>query len=255
MDWAMEDIVDNYKSFNDHLSGLVNLLNPYYTWSEGSVDINIRDRGLIRLLVEKESDIPRVQVVMKSKGGEEDSVLDIAGYVPPEDLNRSYGEQIKQLAKSFDDSVSDETKKNVMETFMQSSRVIRRALEEIVPAYSEEYDRQATYVKALHPEKEVQEAIEISLPHTVKLNVTTIDDVTVDHNVSYPMIRVFRPYERIPIVYEPESSFSVSHVTAAQGDEREVPSHVLTQTESLIAHYEDLLRIDGIKDGVCQKKS
>ena len=121
---------------------------------------------------------------MKGSGGEEDSVLDIAGYVPTEDLNRSYVEQIKQLAKSFDDSVSDETKKNVMETFMQSSRVIRRALEEIVPAYSEEYDRQATYVKALHPEKEVQETIEISLPHTVKLNVTTIDDVTVDHNVS-----------------------------------------------------------------------
>ena len=66
MDWAMENIVDNYKLFNDHLSGLVNLLNPYYTcWSEGSVDINIRDRGLIRFLVEKESHIPRVQVVMK----------------------------------------------------------------------------------------------------------------------------------------------------------------------------------------------
>ena len=45
-------------------------------------------------------------------------MLDIAGYLPPEDLNRSYGEQIKQLAKSFDDSVSNETKKNVMETFM-----------------------------------------------------------------------------------------------------------------------------------------
>ena len=69
-------------------------------------------------MVEKESDIPRVQVVMKGSGHEEDSVLDIAGYVPTEDLNRSYVEQIKQLAKSFDDSVSDETKKNVMETFM-----------------------------------------------------------------------------------------------------------------------------------------
>ena len=80
-----------------------------------------------------------------------------------------------------------------------------------MPAYSEKYDCQATYVKALHPEKEVQEAIEISLPHTVKLNVTTIDDVTVDHNVSYPLIRVFRPYERIPIVYEPDRSFPQSH--------------------------------------------
>ena len=69
-----------------------------------------------------------------------------------------------------------------------------------MPAYSEKYDCQATYVKALHPEKEVQEAIEIRLPHTVKLNVTTIDDVNVDHNVNYPIIRVFRPYERTPIV-------------------------------------------------------
>jgi len=168
MDWAIEDIVDNYKSFNDHLSGLVNLLNPYYTWSEGSVDINLRDRGLvIRFLVEKESDIPRVQVVMKGQGRKDDSVLDIAGYIPSDDLNRSYSDQIRQLTKAFDDSVSDETKKTVMETFMQSSKVIRKALEEIVPAYSEEYDRQATYVKVLHPEKEVQEAIEISLPHTV----------------------------------------------------------------------------------------
>ena len=139
MDWAMEDIVDNCKSLNDHLSGLINLLNPYYTWSEGSVDIKILDRGLIRFLVEKESDIPRVQVVMKSNGGEDDSVVDIAGYIPPEDLNRSYGEQIKQLARTFDDSVSDDTKKTVMETLMQSSRVIRKALEEIVPAYSEVY--------------------------------------------------------------------------------------------------------------------
>ena len=153
--------------------------------------IRDRDRGLIRFLVEKESDIPRFQVVMKSNGGEDDSAVDIAGYIPLEDLNRSYGEQIKQLAKAFDDSVSDETKKTVMETFMQSSRVIRKALEEIVLAYSEEYDRQATYVKALHPEKEVQEAIEISLPHTVKLNVTTIDDVTVDHNVNYPICLLY----------------------------------------------------------------
>ena len=230
-------------------------MNPYYTWSEGSVDINIRERGLIRFLVEKESDIPKVQVVMKGSGGEDDSVVDIAGYIPSEDLNRSYSDQIKQLTKKFDDSVSDETKNTVMETFMHSSRIIRKALEEIVPAYLEEYDRQATYVRALHPEKEVQEAIEISLPHTVKLNVTTIDDVTVDHNVSYPMIRVFRPYERIPIVYEPDSSFSVTQVRAVQGDDREVPSHVLTQTDSLIAHYEDLLRVDGIKNGVCQKKT
>ena len=140
----------------------------YYTWSEGSVDINLRDRGLvIRFLVEKESDIPRVQVVMKGQGRKDDSVLDIAGYIPSDDLNRSYSDQIRQLTKAFDDSVSDETKKTVMETFMQSSKVIRKALEEIVPAYSEEYDRQATYVKVLHPEKEVQEAIEISLPHTV----------------------------------------------------------------------------------------
>ena len=47
---------------------------------------------------------------MKSNGGEDDSVVDIAGYIPPEDLYRSYGEQIKLLAKTFDDSVSDETK-------------------------------------------------------------------------------------------------------------------------------------------------
>ena len=86
-------------------------------------------------------------------------MLDIAGYIPSDDLNRSYCDQIRQLAKAFDDSASDETKKTVMETFMQSSKVIRKALEEIVPAYSEEYDRQATYVKALHPEKEMQEAI------------------------------------------------------------------------------------------------
>jgi len=105
MDWTMEDFVDKYKSFNDHLSGLVNLLNPYYTWSEGSVDINIRDRGLIRFMVVKESDIPRFQVVIKGRGGEDDSVVDIAGYIPSDDLNRSYCNQIKQLAKAFDDSV------------------------------------------------------------------------------------------------------------------------------------------------------
>jgi len=69
------------------------------------------------------------------------------------------------------------------------------------------------------------------------------------------MIRVFRPYERIPIVYEPDSSFAVTHVTAVQNDDGEVPYYVLTQRDSLIAHYEDLLRIDGILDGVCQKKS
>ena len=96
---------------------------------------------------------------MKGQGRKDDSVLDIAGYIPSDDLNRSYSDQIRQLTKAFDDSVSDETKKTVMETFMQSSKVIRKALEEIVPAYSEEYDRQATYVKALHPEKEMQEAI------------------------------------------------------------------------------------------------
>ena len=72
--------------------------------------------------------------------------------------------------------------------------------------------------------------------------------------MSYPLIRVFRPYERIPIVYEPESSFSVTQVTIVQNDDGEMPSHVLTQTESLIAHYKDLLRTDGIIEGVCQKK-
>jgi len=96
----MEDIFDKYKSFNDHLSDLVNLLNPYYTWSEGSVNINMRDRGLIRFMVEKESDIPRVQVVKKGHGNEEDSLVDIAGYVPSEDLNRSYSNQIKQPCQS-----------------------------------------------------------------------------------------------------------------------------------------------------------
>ena len=61
----------------------------------------LRDRGLIRFIAGKEADITRMQILVWGHRNMDDSVVDIAGYALPDDLNRSYSDQIQQRAKAI----------------------------------------------------------------------------------------------------------------------------------------------------------
>ena len=62
------------------------------------------------------------------------------------------------------------------------------------------------YIAAIYPQYFFKRSLYISLTHTVRQVVSTIvRNTLVDHEVDYPRVRMFRPYEIIHISYEPDS--------------------------------------------------
>jgi len=128
------------------------------------------------------------------------------GHTRIDDLSESYINQVVRASEDFDSkSIRRGIDYNLIRNaFVRLSAVMSLSFIEMIRSYTDEYNRQWSITSALDPEYSFVRPLSISLPHIVRMDVVTTEDSLINHTFDYPRVRVLRPYERVPIVFQPD---------------------------------------------------
>ena len=153
-----------------------------------------------------------------SSRGRYESVVGQIGHTRIDDLSGSYINQVVRVAEDFDSqSIRRGIDYNsIRNAFVRLSAVMSSSLTEKIRSYTDEYNRQWSITSALYPEYSFDRPSSVSLPHTVRMDVRTTEDSLIDYATEYPRIRVFHPYERVPIVFQADPLPLTPRVTVIQ---------------------------------------